>query len=173
MLLQTYQLDWKANFETIKGIYENLLMNIDIVIEHVGSTAIPNLMAKPIIDIDIAYFSQTDFVIIKKRLESIGYFHNGNQGVKGREVFKRIDNQHPDLDRISHHLYVCHVENEEFKHHILFRDYLNQHEEERKAYENLKIEIAEMANQDRKTYAYIKEIKARSFIERVIENLSI
>lgn len=167
MLLKSYQISWKTDFEALKGILEGALSNIDLKIEHVGSTAIPNLMAKPIIDIDIAYQSAQDFEVIKKRLESIGYFHNGNQGVEGREAFKRIAIQQPVLDKISHHLYVCHVENDEFKRHILFRDYLIQHEEEKKTYENLKIEIAERANQDRKAYANLKEEKAKLFIEKI------
>lgn len=168
MLLQTYNAIWKTNFEALKSVFENILSNIDLKIEHVGSTAIEGLSAKPIIDIDIAYNSKNDFGEIKNRLKSIGYFHNGNQGIEGREVFKRIDNQHFVLDRISHHLYVCHVENEEFKRHILFRNYLIEHENDKKNYDNLKIKIAKLANQNRKIYANLKEEMAKDFIEDVI-----
>ena len=67
----------------------------------------PQLASKPIIDIDLVYFDWNDFEKIKAHLESIDYYHNGNQGIVDREVFKRINNNHPIVDTIAHHSYVC------------------------------------------------------------------
>ncbi|MEM6829421.1 MAG: GrpB family protein, partial [Bacteroidota bacterium] len=106
------------------------------------------------------------FPIIKNGLETLGYFHNGNQGIVDREVFKRNRtlSPHPVLDSIQHHLYVCPDFSEELKKHLLFRNYLRGHAEARKHYETIKIQLSKEANQDRKVYAMLKEEKASDFI---------
>ena len=124
MVIEEYNEDWKNQYEQIKNILENSLSKT-IKIEHVGSTSIPGMWAKPIIDIDIVIENIYDCEKTKKELEEIGYLHKGDQGIKGREVFKRnniIKNE--ILDKINHHLYVCTKDNEELRRHILFRDYL-------------------------------------------------
>ncbi|RZK70281.1 MAG: GrpB family protein [Pedobacter sp.] len=144
-------------------------MGLCISIEHVGSTAVPALAAKPIIDIDIIYNEVSDFEQIKKSLEAIGYDHNGDQGIVGREVFKRTGQQKDAvLDRITHHLYACQYNCPELHRHLLFRDYLRKNKEARNYYQQLKYEIAEEANQDKKVYASLKELKANSFINYII-----
>lgn len=108
MLIEKYTTDWIKNFEHIKREIEKGLVGIKFQIEHVGSTSVPKLAAKPIIDIDIIYESQSEFKEIKFGLLSMGYFHNGNQGIDQREVFKRTETQNKGiLDLIKHHLYVC------------------------------------------------------------------
>lgn len=171
MLIHPYQSSWKNDFEQIRKVIQTTLANLDITIEHVGSTAVPQLAAKAIIDIDIIFPPEVNFDDIRKGLESLKYFHNGNQGIHDRDVFKRkpTNSKHKILDKISHHLYVCPVHSEELKKHLLFRDFLRRNEKERKEYEVLKMAIAEEANQNKKQYAHIKEIKARSFINSILE----
>lgn len=171
MLIQAYRESWVEDFGAIKGVINDALTNINISIEHVGSTAVPKLAAKPIIDIDIVYESNTSFESVKKGLEKIGYYHNGNQGIVNREVFKRKvwATKHQILDGISHHLYVCPVGSEELQKHITFRNYLLANEVARNEYQKLKYEIAEAADQDKKQYATLKEVKAREFINSIIE----
>ncbi|MFK7952948.1 MAG: GrpB family protein, partial [Ekhidna sp.] len=114
MLIQNYNPNWKTDFNNIKATLLDKLNSLEINIEHVGSTSVQGMSAKSIIDIDIVYMKSEAFESIKKSLEAIGYYHNGNQEIEGREVFKRISNSgHAVLDRISHHLYVCHKENAE------------------------------------------------------------
>ncbi len=170
MLIVEYNPKWAVQFEKIKEKLSKPLIDFAIKIEHVGSTSIPNLAAKPIIDIDIIYTKSSDFEGIKNHLELLGYFHNGNQGIEGREVFKRkSDNEDEVLDKIPHHLYLCKADCAELQRHILFRDYLRKHDITRNFYQNLKYEIANEANQDKKLYANIKEMKANSFINYIIE----
>jgi GrpB-like predicted nucleotidyltransferase (UPF0157 family) len=170
MLIVKYNPEWITHFEKIKTKLSDILNGINVEIEHVGSTSVPKLDAKPIIDIDIIYYEATDFQNIKKNLESLEYFHNGNQDIEGREVFKRNGAEKDEiLDKITHHLYVCKHDCWELQRHILFRDYLRKHEIARKFYQHLKYQIAEEANQDRKLYANMKEMKANSFINYVIE----
>lgn len=170
MLIVKYNPEWITHFEKIKEKLWNVLNSTNVGIEHVGSTSVSNLDAKPIIDIDIIYHQNSDFQDIKKNLESLEYFHNGNQGIEGREVFKRNGIGKDDvLDKITHHLYVCQHDCWELQRHILFRDYLRKHEIARNFYQNLKYQIAEETNQDKKLYANMKQMSVNSFIDYVIE----
>lgn len=170
MLIQEYQTKWVEDFQSIKKVLADALAIKDYVIEHIGSTAVPGLAAKPVIDIDVAYEDEGTFVIIKNSLTKIGYHHNGNQGIPGREVFKRLPGtrEHPLLDSIKHHLYVCRANNKEFRRHLLFRNQLRQSAPAREEYAALKCRIAELAGQDRKQYAARKETAARGFIGAVL-----
>jgi GrpB-like predicted nucleotidyltransferase (UPF0157 family) len=175
MLIQEYKESWGDDFNEIKQILTEALINLKISIEHVGSTSVPKLAAKPIIDIDIVYDTPVAFEDIKKRLEKIGYFNNGNQGIPHREVFKRAKTgvEKGVLEGIVHHLYVCPTDSEEFQNHILFRDYLRENNTARVQYQNLKYAIADEANHDKKKYAELKEVKASPFINGVIEHAKI
>jgi GrpB-like predicted nucleotidyltransferase (UPF0157 family) len=170
MLLSEYNQDWINQFEAIRETLLQALAGLCINIEHVGSTAIPGLAAKPIIDIDIVYNETPHFEKIKNNLVSVGYFHNGNQNVEGREVFKRTGNKEDKvLDAITHHLYVCRYDCPELHRHILFRNYLRKHNLAKTFYMNMKYEIAKEVNNDRKLYANIKELKGNSFINYIVE----
>jgi GrpB-like predicted nucleotidyltransferase (UPF0157 family) len=170
LLLSAYNPEWANHFDTIKEKLLDALIGLCVNIEHIGSTAIPGLSAKPIIDMDVVYNEASEFEYIKSGLQSVGYYHNGNQGVQGREVFKRNGGEEDAiLDTIVHHLYVCKYGCPELHRHILFRDYLRKHDIARKFYSDLKYEIAKEANDGRKAYAAIKEVKASSFIDYIIE----
>ncbi len=171
LLIQAYQPSWVQDFSKIRRVIDEALQPLNVPIEHVGSTAVPHLAAKPIIDIDIIYDENTNFEDIKTGLEKLGYFHNGNQGIPDRNVFKRGKMLvfHPVLDKIVHHLYVCLSDSEALQRHILLRDYLLENEDARVYYQNLKYAIAEEVNQDKKQYAALKEIKTKDFIDIIIE----
>ena len=171
MLIQKYRDSWVDDFNKLKNLFTKNISSPDIRIEHIGSTAVKGLGAKPIIDIDIIFNGLDTFEIIKEDLEKLGYTHHGNQGIEGREVFKRKGNEpgHEIMDTIRHHLYVSHKDSKEWKKHLVFRDFLRNNKKERLKYEDLKYEIAEEANQDRKAYAKLKEVKARKFIESIIQ----
>ncbi len=170
MLISVYNAEWPTHFENINKKLLKILSGLKVKIEHIGSTAVPGLAAKPIIDIDIIYNKSSDFEYIKNKLAIIGYYHNGNQDATGREVFKRsgkIDDE--VLDKIAHHLYVCRYDCAELHRHILFRNYLRKYAIAREFYEHLKYEIAKEVKNDRKLYASNKELKANSFINYIVE----
>lgn len=171
MLIHSYQESWIVDFSALKTALAEALVTLPISIEHVGSTSVPGLAAKPIIDIDLIFDERVAFEQIKSRLAAVGYQHHGHQGIPGREVFKRGQptNPHPVLDVIQHHLYGCPEESDEWQKHRLFRDYLLAHEGARVRYQRLKYEIAQKANQDRKRYALLKERQATTFINGVLE----
>lgn len=169
MLIEKYSPNWPRFFKDIKREIENALYGIEYNIEHIGSTSVPYLDAKPIIDIDIIYSTQADFLRIKAGLEKAGYYHNGDQGIKDREVFKRDGKSvNAILDSVKHHLYVCPVNSQALERHLLSRDYLRKNNWARLEYQQMKYELAEKANQNRKRYAELKELKINSFIDRII-----
>lgn len=170
MVLEKYSSNWINDFIAIKCEIDNVLSGLAYTIEHIGSTSVPNLDSKPIIDIDIIYAEQSYFEKIKSGLEKIGYSHNGNQGIQDRDVFKRNGKlSHEILDTIKHHLYVCPVDSKALERHILSRNFLQKNEWARIQYQQMKYELAKKANQDRKVYADLKELYVNDFIDSIIE----
>lgn len=170
MLIKKYTSNWITDFMHLKHEIENGLNGIEYQIEHVGSTSIPKLDSKAIIDIDIIYENVSEFEKIKSGLIKIGYYHNGNQGIEKREVFKRnAESSHGVLDTITHHLYVCIKNCKPLQRHILMRDFLRRNDWARLKYQKMKYELAEKANQNKKLYAELKELNVNEFIDEIIE----
>lgn len=94
------------------------------------------LSAKPIIDIDVVIQNVELLGDVIIALQKIGYTHEGNQGIPGREAFKYQDKEHLR----KHHLYVCAKDSSELSRHIGFRDYLRKHPEAVAEYSKVKTE---------------------------------
>lgn len=137
IIVVPYNPNWIEEFERIKSELSAVLNDIILSIEHVGSTSIPELYAKPIIDIDIVIESEK-FDLVKARLTELGYKHEGNLGIEGREAFKYKDK--PYL--MEHHLYVCDKDADELKRHLALREFLRANKEYREKYSKIKIEMA-------------------------------
>ena len=169
MVVFEYDINWPNCFLKIKNEL-NKVLTVQSVVEHVGSTSIPGMKAKPIIDIDVGLENWDDFERAKSELSTIGYDHEGDLGIKGREAFGRNGQVHNEvLDSIEHHLYVCSINNEEFNRHILFRDYLRTHDEARDRYNQIKEEIlAKVGADNRAGYVQMKEDEYKDFFEDVI-----
>ncbi len=171
MLIKKYTSDWITSFAVLKREIEKGLKGLEFEIEHVGSTSVPELDSKDIIDIDIIYKQESEFEKIKAGLNNIGYYHNGNQGIEDREVFKRTGELTNEvLDTLKHHLYVCPVNSKALERHILFRNFLRKNDWARFKYQEMKYELAEMAKQDKNLYAELKELHMNDFIDSIIEN---
>lgn len=169
MLIQKYNPKWIQDFTNLKQKLDQSLLGLNYEIEHIGSTSVPNLDAKPIIDLDIIYQEEAVFEKIKSALIQIGYYHNGDQGIQQREVFKRNGNgNHEFLDFITHHLYVCLKGSKGLNRHLLSRDFLRKNKWARLKYQQMKYEIAERVEQDRKQYAELKELTVNDFIDEII-----
>ena len=135
-----YNEQWKTYFETIKQ-YLLTAINAEIIgIEHIGSTSVEGLSAKPIIDIDIVIKDYSVFDAVVEKLASLGYIHEGNLGIKDREAFDYKGN----ADLPKHHLYVCPEFSEELHRHITFRDYLRNNPEAVQKYSRVKEEGAKL-----------------------------
>lgn len=125
-----YDEKWNIEFEEIKKELLEVVDDLVVGIEHVGSTSIKGMSAKPCIDIDIIIRDYSVFDKVKDRLAIIGYIYEGDLGIKDREAFK-YDNK-PHLQ--YHHLCVCPKYSKELNRHITFRDYLRNHPEDVKIY---------------------------------------
>ena len=169
MVVVEYDKEWPQDFLKIKTELQKAI-TVMSNIQHVGSTSIPGMKAKPIIDIDVGLENWGNFENVKSKLATIDYEYEGDRGIKGREAFCRNGKvQNKILDNIDHHLYVCSVDNEEYKRHILFRDYLRNHDEARDRYNQIKEEIlAKVGPENRAGYVQMKEENYRDFFEDVI-----
>ena len=147
-----YDETWTSAFEEIKKEIESAVGDLIIGIEHVGSTSVEGLSAKPIIDIDIIIKDYSIFDAVVNKLNTIGYIYEGNLGIKDREAFKYIDKPH--LQR--HHLYVCPQQSEELLRHITFRDFLRSNPEAVKRYSTVKEKAAQLFPDDMDKYIEYK-----------------
>ncbi len=146
-----YDEKWKQDFLDIKNELSQALGDIEISIEHVGSTSVEGLAAKPIIDIDVVVTKEriNDAILA---LKSIGYIHEGNLGIPGREAFAYEGKEHLQ----QHHLYVCPEDSLELKRHLAFRDYLRVHPEAVDEYSKIKMEAASLYPEDIDKYIEYK-----------------
>jgi len=171
-VLVDYDPQWVEEFNDLRDAYERKLGNLAISVEHIGSTAIPGIKSKPIIDIDIVISGYEGFPEIKQCLKELGYWHNGDQGIQEREVFKRLDSRSPitEVGRVwtPHHLYVCPKDGKELARHLTFRDFLRANPAKCAEYETIKCEIASISDGNRKKYAAIKETRCRDFVEGIL-----
>jgi GrpB-like predicted nucleotidyltransferase (UPF0157 family) len=139
-----YDEQWKQDFLKIKAELADALGELAIKIEHVGSTSVQGLSAKPIIDIDVVIKDYTVLEDVVSALGEIGYQHEGNLGIVGREAFKYDGKEHLQ----KHHLYVCPEDSPELKRHLAFRDYLRAHPEAVREYGRIKEEGAKLYPDD-------------------------
>lgn len=140
VIVVPYNPAWKDEFQKIKTYLLEALEDNVVSIEHVGSTSVEGLSAKPIIDIDVVMKDYDSFNEVKARLESLGYRHEGDLGIKDREAFKYTDK--PEF--MTHHLYVCPEYSAELRRHITFRDYLRTHREDMEKYSDIKLQAAKL-----------------------------
>ena len=152
VIVVPYDESWKSEFEEIKKEIEGTIGALILGIEHVGSTSVEGLSAKPCIDIDVIIKDYEIFEVIVAKLKSIGYTYVGNQGIKHREVFKYVDKSHMQ----KHHLYVCPQHSEELYRHITFRDFLRSTPEAVRKYGLTKETAAQLFPYDMEKYMEYK-----------------
>lgn len=142
---------WPAIFAAIRDRIAPALEGVAIRIEHVGSTAVPGLAAKPIIDIDVVVPGDAAFVAKAiERLAGLGYVHRGDLGIEGREAFSRPEGSPP------HHLYVVREDSLPLRNHLALRDYLRANPSAAQRYGALKLELAARYANDVDSYVRAK-----------------
>ena len=147
-----YDEAWKDEFEKIKQEIEGALDGLIIGIEHVGSTSVEGMSAKPCIDIDVIIPDYAVFDAVVAGLRTIGYIHEGDLGIKGREAFKYTNKPHLN----THHLYVCPQDSAELHRHITFRDFLRSNPEAVQQYSRVKESAARLFPDDIESYIAYK-----------------
>jgi len=163
MIVEPYNPEWPHAFHQLQTFLYRNLVSTYYAIEHVGSTAVPGMAAKPIIDVDIV-MREGKFEQIKNRLTAAGYEYEGDQGIPGRESFRMKD---PGLKGAlaEHHLYVCAADSAELHRHRAFRDFLIAHPEWVEKLSAHKLELAAKLGDRRHAYqdakaAMVEEILA-------------
>ena len=165
VIVLPYDEGWKQDFLKIKQELQDALGHLAIDIEHVGSTSVEGLSAKPIIDIDVVVEDNTVLKDAVAALERAGYEHEGDLGIPGREAFRYEGKEHLR----THHLYVCPKDSPELKRHIAFRDHLRSHPEAVKEYSRIKEEGAKLYPYDIDGYIEYKS----PFINRIYKEQGI
>jgi len=146
LAIREYDRTWPDHFAKLAARVNTALGHLVSRIEHIGSTAVPGLAAKPIIDFDVVLESQADLPEAIRRLAMLGYVHEGDLGIRGREAF------FSPTDEARHHLYVLVAEAPELRRHIVFRDALRADPALRDAYTALKRSLAKKHSEDRVAY---------------------
>ena len=156
-LLAPYDATWPAEFEAEAARIERACEGLPIRLEHIGSTAVRGLSAKPIIDILAGVPPRAKRADYVTAIKGIGYEHLGSHGVPGRDYFRRGTPR-------SHHVHLVSWSSAVWKEHLAFRDWLREHPETREEYEVLKRELAQTFADDRTGYQEAKGAFIRSVV---------
>jgi GrpB-like predicted nucleotidyltransferase (UPF0157 family) len=167
VIIVPYDPAWPATFLGLRATLACALDDIALDIVHVGSTAVPGLAAKPIIDLVAVIESDARLPAAIERLARIGYAFEGDLGVAGRYAFRPP----PPYDVHHHHLYVCAKDNRALKEQIAFRDYLRSKPDAAEAYASLKRAAADAHRNDRNAYTDAKTAFVTSVLATINASL--
>lgn len=146
-----YNPNWVKEFERESKLLLHELGQIVNGIHHIGSTAVPDLMAKPIIDMILEVKDLEQLDEQSYRLEKWGYEALGELGIKGRRYFRKGG------DDRTHQIHAFKAGDANIMRHLVFRDYLIAHKDIAKQYGNLKFDIAQRCNNDIEQYCDEKD----------------
>ena len=145
-----YDEEWPRRFDELRRMIWPAVADVALRIEHVGSTSVPGLAAKPIIDMTVVVSRRSDVVPAIERLATLGYRHLGNLDIEDREAFDHPEN----LPR--HNLYVCPEGTIGVVNQVAVRDYLRAHPEAARRYGALKKQLAAQFPSDIESYVFGK-----------------
>ena len=152
-----YDPRWPSEFARFREALLDALRGIEVSVEHVGSTAVPGLFAKPILDVDIVIRNGTAFAEVRSKLEAVGYAYRGDQGIPGREAFRQHEDDGPrglgGGRWPQHHLYACYEDSTELERHLVFRDALRSDPYLADRYADLKRHLVRIVDDDRERYS--------------------
>jgi GrpB-like predicted nucleotidyltransferase (UPF0157 family) len=166
IVIVTYDPCWPARFAEESALISGVFAACMIGIHHIGSTAVPGLPAKPIIDMLLVVENIVDVDRRNDEMMRLGYEAKGEMGISGRRYFTKGKDE-----ARTHHLHTFESNNPAVEKHVDFRDYLIEHPEEAENYGKLKKELSEKHRNDIESYMagkdpFIKEILARAVIWR-------
>jgi len=149
--LVPYDVVWPDLFEREAELIRAALGPNCLEIHHIGSTAVPGLIAKPVIDMlpVVSNIVHVDFAV--EIMQQLGYEGKGEFGIPARRFFMKGG------DNRTHHVHVYEKNNAEIERHLRFRDWLRSHPDDRTAYQNLKMELAAQFAHDPLAYSANKD----------------
>lgn len=141
-----YNEDWPRQFAALHQRLWPAVSHLATSIEHVGSTSVPGLPAKPVIDLDIVIPTRDCLPAITSALAALGYQHRGDQGIPDRDAYRLIEPVR------TQHLYVCPAGSLPLHNHLTLRDHLRANPTDRNAYAQLKFDLAQKFPNDIDSY---------------------
>ncbi len=156
-----YQSGWKELFEREADLLRSVLGEKALCIEHIGSTSIPGMVAKPIVDIMVAVVSLSQATKLIPVVEALGYEYEPRDTIPERVFFAKESS--PEYR--THHLNLTPLESGFWKNCIAFRDYIRTHDQIAAEYGDLKKHLAEI-------YAHTHQLDRdgkTEFVSRVLE----
>lgn len=162
VVLADHDTRWTACFDVISGSMAAGLEPFEIEIHHVGSTAVPNIKAKPILDVLCIADVIEAFDALRHRMEEMDFVWKGEYGIPGRRYCVRYNRE----QTVSYvHLHAFRRGHPAVEEHLLFRDYLRARPEKAQQYESLKRTLAEKFASDRKNYTDGKDTLIKTLIQ--------
>lgn len=157
--LENYNCNWESEYLEEEKLLKNVLCDKIIEIHHIGSTSIPNLKAKPVIDILLVIKNLDEINEIEELLKPYYYENRGSQGVEDRYFFAKG----PEEAR-THYVHFTTPNSNTYYNQIYFKKYLLDHKEYIKKYCDLKQDLESKYANDRKMYTQGKN----DFIKNII-----
>ncbi len=170
VVIHDYDPEWPRRFAELRDALIVALDGLSVTVEHVGSTAIPGLAAKPVIDVDVVVESSRHLADVIDRLRGLGYEHLGELGVPGREAFRTPAPESLEGQsrlRAAHHLYVVRGDGREPARHRAFRDALRANPAPAEEYAALKRRLACELGHDRAAHTEAKAAFISATLGRV------
>jgi GrpB-like predicted nucleotidyltransferase (UPF0157 family) len=159
--LVPHQRGWADLFQQEAVALRRALGDHVVCVEHVGSTSVPGLHAKPILDIVVAVPDMANATVFEEAVAPLGYVHRPEHDMPGRLYFVKSTED----DKSTHHLNITELGTECWFTHVAFRDYLRAFPEAMEEYRELKQDLAHRHQQDRPAYLAGKS----PFIARILE----
>jgi len=143
--LSPYESAWRILFLEERDRLQASIGGYVLDIQHIGSTSIPGMLAKPILDIGIAVADFETAACCIPPMEKLGYTNKGENGIPRRHYFVKGDPR-------THHVHMVEIESEGWRNNLLFRDYLIKSPETAREYARLKQELAKQFATEREAY---------------------
>ncbi|KRF04841.1 hypothetical protein ASG89_21315 [Paenibacillus sp. Soil766] len=160
VVITAYKSDWIREFEKEKKKISEALSSSAIQIEHIGSTSIAGMPAKPILDIAVSVNHLDEADLFIEPLRTLGYEYVPKLEFPNRRFFRK-----GECKKGTHHLHIYECSSDEWGNNLLFRNYLRSHPEQAAAYAELKKHLASLYVEDRTTYT----LRKAPFIQSIIE----
>ena len=164
--LEPYNVEWKKIYKTEAKLLQKTIGKYVLDIQHVGSTSIPGLDSKPVIDIAVAVKHLEDGEKCIKPLSNIDYEYKHDAGIFGRHFFVKGNEECQ-----THFLHIEELNSELWLNHILFREYLLEHSKERQKYTELKRKLEKKFANNRNAYTKGKEQFIKTILKKALKKL--
>jgi len=160
VFVEPHDSEWKTIAAETLAKLQNILQNVLIDAQHVGSTAIRDICAKPIIDIVVGVSDFEELLSKNSSLEENGFIFRG-QDHPGQYLYVCGDNEFR-----THHIHAVIYHSEAWNNYVNMRDYLNCHKEDADGYSKLKDSLAKQYSDDRATYTAMKSELIREILTK-------